>query len=331
MRRRLLRATLGLGAFAALGQVGVLAGGGALRWQRRALIGFGTVLSLQAAHEDEAVLARALDAAVAALQRIEGQMSLFRPDSALARLNRDGVLADAPPELREVLALALEVARESGGAFDPTVQPLWEVFAGARADGRLPTAAEVAAARARVGWSDLHLDAPGGVRLGRPGMGVTLNGIAQGWAADRVRDVLARYGVRHALVDAGEYAMAGRNPRGGRWTLGIADPHDEARLLARLLADGRCVATSSDAAMHFSDDRRHHHIVDPHTGWSPTGLSGVTVAADRGALADALTKVMFVAGPERVPELARHWNVDVLWVDKAGRWAATPGLILGRS
>lgn len=324
-RRQALRVALGLGALATLGGA---AAPTTLRWQQRHLVGFGTTLSLQAAHADDDTLTAALDDAVAVLQRIEAQMSLFRDDSALSRLNRDGRLAAPPAELHELLGIARDVAACSDGAFDPTVQPLWLAFADAQAEGRLPTPGEVAAARARVGWHDLALGPDGSVALARPGMGLTLNGIAQGYAADRVRAVIARHGIRHALVDAGEYAMAGRNPQGGRWTLGIADPRRHGQLLARLFADGRCVATSGDDETSFSADRRHHHIFDPHTGYSPPGLAGVTVAAPTGALADALTKVFFVAGPERAPALAREWQVDALWIDKAGRRGATAGLAL---
>lgn len=293
--------------------------------RRRALIGFGTTLSLQAAHEDERTLDGALDAAVAALQRIEVQMSLFNADSALSRLNRDGVLLAPPAELLEVLEIAQSVSRGSDGAFDVTVQPLWLVFEAAQRAGRLPDAAEVAAARAKIGWRRLELS-PQVLRLREPGMAVTLNGIAQGYAADRVRQVLAAHGIRDALVDAGEFAALGRNAQGRRWALGIANPRHESALLARLMSDGRCIATSADNLTSFSADHRHHHIFDPHTGYSPPALAGVTVAADSGALADALTKVMFVAGPQRAPALARQWGVDALWVDKAGGWQATSGL-----
>jgi FAD:protein FMN transferase len=167
--------------------------------------------------------------------------------------------------------------------------------------------------------------------LRRPGMAVTLNGIAQGYAADQVRRVLQAHGIRHALVDAGEFAPLGQNAKARPWSLGIANPRDEKALLARLVSDGRCIATSADDATSFSADHRHHHIFDPSTGYSPTALAGVTVAAESGAVADALTKVLFVAGPERAFELARAWNVDALWVDKAGRWQATPGLRLTAS
>jgi thiamine biosynthesis lipoprotein len=331
-RRRVLRLAWGGGALMALGSARAAAASmlGPLCWQSRRLVGFGTTLSIEAGHADAATLTVALDEAVAVLQRIEGQMSLFRDDSALSRLNRDGRLDDPPRELRELLVIAHAVARDSDGAFDPTVQPLWRAFAQAQGEGRLPMPNEVAAARALVGWRDLVLDGAG-VRLARAGMGVTLNGIAQGHAADRVRAVLDRHGVRDALVDAGEYAPRGHDPRGTRWTLGIADPRHEGRLLARLVADGRCVATSGDDQTTFSADHRHHHIFDPHTGYSPANMSGVTVAASSGALADALTKVFFVAGPARSRALAQHWGVDALWVDKTGRWACTPGLAIERA
>jgi FAD:protein FMN transferase len=326
-RQQFLRAALGLGAAALLG--GAAAMPSTLLWRRRTLLGFGTTLTLQAAHEDEGTLERALEAAVAALRRIEAQMSLFDADSALSRLNRDAVLWSPPAELLEVLQIAQAVSAASDGAFDVTVQPLWQVFAAAQRAGGLPDAGQVAAARARVGWRGLDVTREA-VRL-RPGMAVTLNGIAQGYAADRVRRVLQAHGIRDALVDAGEFAPLGENANARPWSLGIANPRDEKALLARLVSDGRCIATSADDATSFSADHRHHHIFDPRTGYSPTALAAVTVAAESGAIADALTKVMFVAGPGRAFDLARAWNVDVLWVDKAGGWRATPGLRVAAS
>ena len=84
------------------------------------------------------------------------------------------------------------------------------------------------------------------------------------------------------------------------------------------------VATSADRRSAFTPDLRHHHIFDPASGDSPPALSSVTVLAPSAMLADALTKVMFVAGPKEIPALAKAWQVGVLWVDKAGRWQATP-------
>ena len=116
----------------------------------------------------------------------------------------------------------------------------------------------------------------------------------------------------------------------GSWVgmnVGVEDPHDSSRVLAALALNGRALATSADNRSIFSADRRHHHIIDPSTGDSPPELSSVTVVAASAMRADALTKVMFMAGPGRIPALARQWDVGVLWVDKQGQWEATPGLL----
>lgn len=127
------------------------------------------------------------------------------------------------------------------------------------------------------------------------------------------------------------------------WRLGVADPHQAGRQLATLVADGRSIATSSDAQTVFTADRRHHHILDPLTGDSPTALSSVTVLAPDCVIADALTKVFFVAlrGTTTLPAtgqdnaltrqaaaMAARWQVDLLLVDKRGRQWASKGLPL---
>ena len=323
-RRQVLYAAMGQGLMSATSLHASPASPAPLAWRRRDWLGFGTMLSLRAGGEDETQLERALDASVAAVRAIEAQMSLHDPGSALSRLNRDGELIDPPGELLAVLRLAQWMARHSAGAFDVTVQPLWQLFDAARQQGRLPRAAEVAAARDKVDWRAMHIET-GRVRFDKPGMGVTLNGVAQGYACDRVRDVLRAHDIRHALIDTGELAPMGQNAEAAPWRLGLVDPRDDHVLMARVLADGRCVATSADEPSSFSSDHRHHHIFDPASGYSPPAFASVTVAARSGALADALTKVMFVAGPDRIAELARRWQVDVLWVDKHGRQGATPG------
>jgi FAD:protein FMN transferase len=294
----------------------------ALPWRHRMVLGLGTTLSLRAAHADPAQAELALDAAVAAIRRVEASMSLYRPDSELVRLNQQGYLDRPGADLLRVLRAAQYVARRSDGQFDLSVQPLWALHANAKREGRLPTAAEIRATQQSVGWQ--HLDvSEKRITLRRPGMALTCNGIAQGYAADVAREALRSHGVANALIDTGEHASLGRNERDQPWTLGIEDPRDEQRLLTALRGDGRAVATSADNRSTFTADRQHHHILNPATGDSPPELSSVTVLAPSAMLADALTKVMFIAGPHQIPRLAREWQVGVLWVDKAGRWSAT--------
>jgi thiamine biosynthesis lipoprotein len=301
------------------------AGAPSLLWRERVLLGFGTTLWLRAAHADAHRADAALDAAVRALRHVERQMSLFDSDSALCRLNCEGVLRDPDAHLVAVLRLARRIAAGSDGAFDASVQPLWAAWQRAQSEQRLPTEAELAAARARVDWRAVHVT-PERITLRRPGMALTLNGIAQGYAADLARAALRTHGIEHALLDTGEWATLGRAPDDTPWVLGIADPRDAQHLIARLQPQGRAVATSSDAQLAFTADRREHHIVDPRSGHSPPQLASVTVVAPSAALADALTKVVFMAGWDHGLQAAQRWGVDALIVDKTGRWKASAGL-----
>lgn len=314
----------------ALGSGAALAGAArstALTWRERVWRGFGTTLWLRAGHADARVVERGLDAAVAAIRQIEREMSLFDPASAVSRLNHDGELDDPPADLLQVLRLAQQVAERSAGAFDVTVQPLWQLWQRRAMAGQTPAVDELRVARARVGWRHLHVSRRR-IAFGRPGMAITLNGIAQGHAADRARDVLRAHGIADALLDTGEWQALGRSPEQGAWRLGVADPRDAARVIATLSADGRGIACSSDDKLTFSADHVHHHILDPHTGDSPPHLATAVVVAPSCALADALTKVVFMHPAAQATAIAARWGVDVLAVDKHGRRTMSAGLAL---
>jgi FAD:protein FMN transferase len=322
-RRDCLRVSMGLGA--ALVLPGASAKTPALQWRERVMVGLGTTLSLRAGHTDGVRADAALDAAVSAIRHVEQQMSLFIPSSALCRLNRDGVLHQPHADLVQVLTLAQQVSQKSQGAFDVTVQPLWDVWQKAKQAGRLPTAGEVRSAVARVGWQHLQVS-PQRIGFAQPHMAVTLNGIAQGFASDLARSALASRGIDHALIDTGEWSALGTSPQQSPWTLGVADPRHPNVLIAKLALAGGAMATSSDVHYRFGSDDKHHHIFDPQTGYSPSQIASVTVLASSCALADALTKVMFMASAARAMELAKLWKVDVLVVDKAGKWQTTEAL-----
>ncbi len=293
-----------------------------LVWRERALLGFGTTLWLKAGHADAAALDRALDEAVTTIRMVERQMSLFDPHSAVSRLNADAQIHRPDPHLLKVMTIARQVSAASGGLFDVSMQPLWQVWSQASAQGALPSARALERARRRVDWRAISLS-PSAIRLDLPGMQLSLNGIAQGYASDLVRKVFESHGIRHALIDTGETSLLGHAPDGRAWIFGIEDAAGKHTEAPRLPADGRAVATSSDAHTVFSADHRHHHIMDPHTGYSPTHWSSVTVLAPSCTLVDALTKVFFMLPPQAVRAAARQWQVDVVLQDKRGRWTST--------
>lgn len=248
-------------------------------WTGQAL---GARASIRLDHPDgEAIAARVM----AEIGRLEDILSLYRPQSALCRLNRAGHLAAPPFELLECLSLAGAVHRASGGRFDPTVQPLWALWAESAASGRRPDVRAVEAARRRTGWGKVELDAAA-IALA-PGMALTLNGIGQGYVADRIAALLEAEGLTDILIDTGEFRALGGRPEGG----GMSREGWPVRLETggRVALRQRALATSAPLGTTFDQAGRDGHILDPATGMpAPATWRAVSISAPSAAIADAL-------------------------------------------
>ncbi|KPA20553.1 Thiamine biosynthesis lipoprotein ApbE precursor [Shimia sp. SK013] len=208
----------------------------------------------------------------AELDRLENIFSLYR-DSDLTRFNREGTLAVPAPELLEVLGQVDQLHRASGGAFDPTVQALWNAHA---------TGSDVIKARAMVRWSDVSFDTQA-VTFARPGMALTLNGIAQGAITDRIAALLSARGLNNVLIDMGEIAALGVRETGEPWRVGVITP--DGGLVRKLTLTDRALATSAPDGFRLPDGVSH--ILQPHGGAPTRAL--VSIAAPSAALADGLS------------------------------------------
>lgn len=310
---------------AALGPAAALAAPEPVVWKGVAL---GAIASMRIDHPDRAHAQALLAASVAEIERLEGIFSLYRPGSALSRLNAAGELAAPPPELVELLAVSLMLARESGGAFDPTIQPLFALYLrhfgrpGAAPGG--PPPAEIDRALAAVGHGSVEVDSAR-IRLHRPGAALTLNGIAQGFVTDRVATLLRAGGLDDILLDLGEARAAGRRADGHAWRAAVADPAEPSRALFDLAlgtAAGQrpALATSGGYGTRFGTDPRVHHLLDPHTGRSANHYASVSVAAANATLADGLSTTLSILPPQRAAALlARHPEVRAWFVDASDR------------
>lgn len=297
---------------------------------RRRSAALGTKVTITAIHQQLDVAMGAIDAAFDEIERVESVLSLYRPDSQLSRLNREGSLERPNESLVEVLRYAAATSAASAGAFDATVQPLWQLYAEAQRAGRLPSDEEIAAARRKVDWRRARIVGDR-IELSAKGTTLTLNGIAQGYAADRALAAAQKAGVEHALIDTGEFAPLGLNRSGAAWSVGIQHPRDAEALIGVTKLAGRCLATSGDYATTFSADRRFNHLFDPKTGKSPVGLASVSILAPTAMEADALSTACFVLGIERARELiASRENVDAYFVPLRGESVATPGFELSQ-
>jgi thiamine biosynthesis lipoprotein len=247
-------------------------------------------------------LRAAADSALDEVDRIDRLMSHYRPESPLSRLSREA--ADGPvavePELFDFIAESLRYSRESDGAFDVTVGPLMKAWGFFRGGGRVPSEAELAAARARVGWRHVVLDpAARTIRFDSPGVDLDLGGIAKGYAVDRAVARLRAAGVAAALVSAGGstiYAL-GAPPGQTAWTVEIQDPVEGERVALRVPLRDRALSVSGSAEKWFEKDGvRYAHIMDPRTGRPVQGVLGVAVLAATGTAGDALDDAFFVQG-----------------------------------
>lgn len=273
-RRRFLAITAS--AIAAPG--GLRAGTAA--WRGTAL---GAAASITLGGTGGAEAGQTFAAVTAELERLEQVFSLYRPESALSRLNRDGRLVAPPADLVEILALCDSLHAATGGAFDPTVQPLWLALArhrSARDNPSLEATADL------VGWSGVEFERAG-VALSRSGMALTLNGVAQGYIADRVAGLLRRRGLTDVLVDMGEIAALGGRPDGSPWRAAVARP--DGRILRQVTLSERALATSAPRGTLLDPAGRIGHILDPRDGQPGGRWQLVSVSAPRAALADGLS------------------------------------------
>ena len=276
-----------------------------LRWHGQAL---GAVSTITLAHPETRILRKTLTHCVREIRRLESLFSLFVPESEICRLNRNGRLAAPSLDLRILLAEAHRIATLTHGAFDVTVQPLWQLYRNHfqhwPEDPVGPPERAVAHARELIGYRNLEFE-PGLVGFARKGMAATLNGIAQGYVTDRVAAILRAQGFERVLVDIGEIAAMAPPGKGTPWRVAVAgDNRADVSTIVVSLED-RAVATSCGRATAFDRSGRHHHLFDPSTGRSAPSHRPVTVVARSAMTADALSTALAVSSDPPVESLLR--------------------------
>jgi thiamine biosynthesis lipoprotein len=258
-----------------------------------------------------------LDSTWAAMQRLIDVFDYRPADSALARLARTGTLTDPHEDLVALLAQARQVSDLSDGAFDVTVQPLVEAY---RRDAAIDRTL-----RKLVDYRQLQI-APDVITLDRPGMAVTLDGVAKGRVIDAAVATLRAHGCTQVLVEAGgDLAGTGTRQDGRPWRVGVTHPRTGG-VLAEFDLPGGAMATSGDYVNYFSQDYRQNHIIDPRTGASPPELASVSVIAPTAAEADALSTTLMVLGLEQGQKLVAQWpKAEALFITKTLEQVRTPG------
>jgi thiamine biosynthesis lipoprotein len=292
----------------------------------------GTAIHVELWGDDRAVAANALDAVMQEMHRIDGLMSHYKETSELSRINRDAARqpVEVSAELFQLLSRSIEFSELSAGAFDITYASAGHLY-----DYRKrvrPTPTQLATAREAIGYRHLRLDpAARTVRFSREGVRIDLGGFAKGYAVDQGAAILARHGVRHAVVVAGGDTRMLGDRCGRPWTIGVRDPRREGEVVALLPLEDVVVSTSGDYERYFDDGgERCHHLIDPRTGMSPHAVHSVTVIAADGLTSEALSKTVFVLGVERGMRIVESLpDVDAVVIDATGRLHFSAGLLAG--
>jgi thiamine biosynthesis lipoprotein len=288
----------------------------------RARFAMGTVCRIAASHDEPGAVPRLVESAFAEIARWETILSDYDPASELSALNREASrrAVACSADLFAFLEAAAGLAAETGGAFDPTVGPLVDLYA-LRRGGRLPSPREIQDALGSVGHRRLILDrASRTARFAAPGMRLDPGAMGKGFALDAAARVLREGGVRWALLDFGGQILAvGGGPGGCGFPVEVAaGGRASGRRIAIRLRDASAATSGNDERGAVVDGAPVGHLLDPRTGLPAAGLASVTAVHASGARADALSTALFVAGFEEGPAAAEALGAAALFVRDGG-------------
>ena len=288
-----------------------------LTWHGWAL-GADTSIQLYAENRDKADLV--LEGAQAIISKYEKLFSIYDKNSQTSKLNKTGVLENAADEFVRLIKISKKFNTETAGAFDITIQPLWDTyqshFNGNDSDS---LDGKIAAVMDIIGSDKLIIN-QNDVSFARKKMAVSFNGIAQGYITDKVTEFLSEQGYKNILVDMGEYRAAGPQASGYPWRIGLLDPFDAVSIADVIELNSGAVATSGGYGSQFDASGKYHHLFNPITGLSSDLYASVTVKAADATTADALSTAFSNMGVGDIGgTLSKHPNVQARLTFRDGK------------
>lgn len=280
----------------------------------------GTVFTVVAYGKDRDYLSEVVREVFEEFDRLDAQMSNYRPASELSGINREAArqAVVVAPDLFQLIQDSLRVSEETGGAFDITVGPLVKAWGFFRGQGRVPSSAELAEVLKRVSYRHVHLNGEKReIRFDTPGVAIDLGAIAKGYALDRAAAILRADGITSALLSSGSsslYALG--SPPGERgWKVSIRDPYDKQKAADTVLLRNYSLSVSGNYEKFFKlHGKIYSHILDPKSGRPVEQMLSTAVLAPAGEQTDALSTAFYVLGVERSRGFLRaHRNLTVIF------------------
>jgi len=298
-------------------------------WFKRDEAIMGTLIRVEVWADAREAGERAISKVMVEMRRIDGAMSPYKERSELSKINREAhrkPLAISP-ELYDLIVRAQKLSEQTNGAFDITFSSVGYMY-----DYRLrvaPSEAQIKKALPAIDYRRITLDAAKRtIFFEREGMRIDLGGIAKGYAVDRGIEILKKHGITHGLVTAGGDSRVLGDRRGRPWIIGIRDPRRKDGVVARIPLANEAISTSGDYERYFeAGGVRYHHIINPKTGHSATGVWSATVIGPDATTTDGLSTSVFVLGPKAGLALVdKIPGVEAVIIDAEGRMLFSRGL-----
>ena len=291
-------------------------------WLNREEAIMGTAVRAEVWHENRAAREAAIAAVMEEMRRIDATMSPYKPESDLSHINQRAASEPVKisPEMYGLIARSLEVSKLTEGAFDITFSSVGYMYDYRK--GVAPSDVEITKALPGINYRHVLLDPKTStIRFARAGVRIDLGGIAKGHAVDRCIDILKHRGITSALVSAGGDTRVLGDHHGRPWMVAIRDPRRRDGMVAVLPLADTAISTSGDYERYFeAGGKRYHHILNPKTGKSATGVRSVSIIASDATTTDGLSTSVFVMGRARGMALVeRLKNVDAIIVDDSGK------------
>ncbi|MGF7430903.1 FAD:protein FMN transferase [Thermoanaerobacterium thermosaccharolyticum] len=280
---------------------------------------------------------KAVDESMEKLKEIDNLMSSQKNGSDVEKINENAgkKYVKVNPETFYVIKTALKYGKISGGNFDITIAPLANLWGIGTNHARVPSESQIKEVMKYINYRDVLLNAKDyEVKLKKQGMAIDLGGIAKGYAADEIENIMKKNGIKHALINLGGSSvyMYGSKPDGSNWNIGIQDPFgDKGKYFAIVSGKDMLIDTSGNYERYFiQNGKRYHHILNPFTGYpAESGVVSTTIVSTniKSIDADALSTITFILGVDKGMKLIESMpGVDAIFVTPDYKVYATSGL-----
>nr|WP_321467488.1 FAD:protein FMN transferase [uncultured Desulfobulbus sp.] len=261
-------------------------------------LAMGTYVAITAIHPSRDQAEQAMGEAFAEIDRLTRLLTRFDEGSSIGVLNTTGYLDEVPEPVAAVITASHHYYQRTGGVFDITVKPLLDLYQTRFAAHQEPTEQDMAAAVKLIGLESLEVRGKT-LAFARPGMGVTLDGIAKGYIVDQASALLRARGIENHLINGGgDIRVSGHAAQGKPWSIAVQNPDPNGQYPETFTLHSGAVATSGDYEVYYDREKLFHHIVNARTGHSPHFWESSSIVAPTVTEADALSTAVFLMEPK---------------------------------